>query len=108
MRIIDNEGKNVPYYEFHAPINHHDMKMTDPTYKVNPNFIVKNRAPGTTFIPIGYAMMHLNLGTNAEAQDEDEEFSHRYEWLSNVSDATAEGRSVLVSFVTYILYYQLI
>jgi len=103
MRIIDHEGTDVPYYGFHAPINHHAMKMANPTYKVNPKFIAKNRAPGTTFISIGYAMMHLNLGTNTEAKDEDEEFSHPYEWLSNVSDATAEGRSVLVSFVTYIL-----
>ena len=97
MRIIDSEGNDVPYFGFHAPINHHAMKMADPTYKINPRFISINKPHGKNYIPIGFAMIHLGLGHENKVQDE-EEFSHPYEWLSKVSDVVSEGRSVLVSF----------
>lgn len=92
MRIIDAEGKDVPYFGFHAPINHHALKMADPNYKVNPQFISMVKAPGTTCIPIGFAMMHMGIGN---ADQDQEEFSHPYEWLANVSEAIAGGISVL-------------
>jgi len=101
MRIIDSKGKDVTYFGFHAPINHHAMKMADPNYKINPKFIGITKPRGKNFIPISFAMMHMGLWHDATLKDE-EEFSHPYEWLSKVSDVKAEGRSVLVSFTIHI------
>lgn len=41
MRIINDQGIDIPCLRFHNPINQHALKFAEPSYKVNPQFISK-------------------------------------------------------------------
>jgi hypothetical protein len=105
MRIIDNEGKDIPYFGIHNPINYHAIKLADPTKHVNPMYVGLVRKNGKRFISKGFAMKHMNLQpilNEQPANQQDENLDHQdhveypFEWFQNVSKATSEGNSVLV------------
>lgn len=49
MRIIDNEGKDIPYFEIHNPIKYHAIKLVDPTKHVNPIYVGSVRKNAKNF-----------------------------------------------------------
>lgn len=104
MRIIDGEGKDIPYYGFHYPINEHAKKLADPTYQVDPSFIFTYKAEEDMYIPIGYGMEHMNISEKMlEASQNPELLPELYpfEWFYDVTKAISKGKSVMVSTSYY-------
>jgi hypothetical protein len=107
MRIIDNQGKDVPYYGFHYPVNEHAKKIADPNYEVHPQLISKPTSDEEMYIPIDYAMQHMNLNPLIfEAQQNPElmPLLYPFEWFSDVSKAISKGKTVMVSYIICTFY----
>jgi hypothetical protein len=105
MRIIDDGGKDIPYYGFHYPINEHDKKLADPNYEVDPAFIFTYQADEDMYIPIGFGMEHMNISEKMlEATQNPNLLPELYpfEWFCDVSKAISKGKSVMVSTSYYV------
>jgi hypothetical protein len=102
MRIIDNHGKDVPYYGLHNPVNQHEKKLADPNYEVEPHFISKSTSDKSMFIPIEFAIQHMNINPailEAHKNPELQPQLYPFEWFSDVSKAISKGKTVLVSYI---------
>jgi len=107
MRIIDNDGIDVPYYGFHYPVNVHAKKFADPNYEVHPQLISIPRAGEDMYIPLGFAMQHMNINPlifEAHQNPDLMPLLYPFEWFSHVSKAISKGKSVMVSSIIYISY----
>jgi hypothetical protein len=102
MRIIDNEGKDVPYYDFHYPVNEHARKLADPNYEVHPQLITIPRSAADMYIPIGFAMQHMNINPLIFEVQQNPDLMpllYPFEWFSDVSKAISKGKNVMVSYI---------
>jgi len=107
MHIIDNEGKDVPYYGFHYPVNVHAKKIVDSNYEVHPQLISIPRAIEDMYIPLGFAMQHMNINPLIFEVHQNPDLMpllYPFEWFSDVSKAISKGKSVMVSYIIYISY----
>jgi len=114
MRIVDDEGQDIPWFGAHHPENYHEMKLADPTFVVPICFIFvvePGQNEGETTMALPY-----ELFKDCMRQAEEEAIAGFYEIgdepihvtggngkpeeyirTIKVTKAIAEGKSVMVS-----------
>jgi len=132
MRIVDDDGLDIPYFGFHYLTNHHARKVADPCYVSPKSFISVVNSPneeGEIGLAIPFEMFKdyvavSNIGDVEEGVAVDGQFQipendepvhipttdgkpEEYIWTLKVTQAVVDGRSVLVSVsicLMFILY----
>ncbi|KEH17511.1 hypothetical protein MTR_0010s0320 [Medicago truncatula] len=111
MKIVDDDGADIPYYGFHHPENQHAMSLADPTYVPPQEFVsfADEDENGEFGVNIPYEMFkHLLISDNAADDSDDDPVKYdpihiparegqteEYIWPVKVTRAIAEGRNVL-------------
>lgn len=111
MRIVTDEGVDIPYFGFHSPINYHAMKVADPAFVAPVGFISVVDDPNDDgdvgmAIPFELFKDYMVVNNSVDGQPDiegptpmyapaDNGLPEEYIWSVNVSVAVAEGRSVL-------------
>jgi hypothetical protein len=119
MKIVNDEGLDIPYFGFHYPTNHHAMRLADPTY-VPPvccvSVVDSPDEDGEVAMLIPYDMFKdffaaYNAGGSNQVPGHDDPVQHipggdgkpeEYLWTLTVNEAVAAGSQVLVRVTNYV------
>jgi hypothetical protein len=115
MRIVDDQGEDIPWFGAHHPENYHAMKLADPSFVVPIGFkslvepgqndeettmalpyeLFKDRTIRQAqeeaisgFFEIGHEPIHVTAGDGKPEE---------YIWTIKVTKSVAEGKSVMVT-----------
>lgn len=115
MRIVDDEGQDIPWFGAHHPTNYHAMKLADPSFVVPIGFkslVEPGKNEGETSMPLPYDLFNDRIRQAQEDQAVAGFFEignepihvaagngkpEEYIWTIKVTKSVAEGKSVMVS-----------
>lgn len=69
MRIVDDEGQDIPWFGAHHPTNYHAMKLADPSFVVPIGFksvVEPGKNEGETSMPLPYDLFNGRIRQSQE------------------------------------------